>query len=118
MCTESGELAGEAVDLEAVLVLCYIYIKPISLCAPRIHTTASCSFSHSEYSSAAVKGLGCLSGPSCSWPDDTRCGICMRSVGTEGGPIVCDVRLELVAGAVLCEGVCVCVFVCVYVCSG
>ena len=69
-------------------------------CIPRIHTTASCSFSHSEYSSAAVKGLGCLSGPSCSYPNETRCGMWTRSApangGTEGGPIVCDVRLELV----------------------
>ena len=76
----------------------------------RRHTTASCSFSHSEYSSAAVKGLGCLSGPSCSLADDTLCGICARSaaangIGPEGGPIVCDVRLEVVLRRVECGGV-------------
>jgi hypothetical protein len=108
LCTKSGELAGEAVDLEGVLVLYYIDIKPIVWRGSITHTTASCSFSHSEYSSAAVKGLGCLSGPSCSWPDETRCGICMRSAGTVGGAIVCDVRLEFVAERVVHEGVRVC----------
>ena len=92
MCTKSGELASKAVDLEVVIsIMLYAYQA-----ASRRHTTASCSFSHSEYSSAAVKGLGCLSGPSCSWPDETRCGICMRSADADGGAIVCDVRLGLV----------------------
>ena len=80
-------------------------------------TTASCSFSHSRYSSAAVNGRGCLRGrPVASLPDiiGLRCGaMCglLTEAGTGGGGICCEARLEAAAEETLeacvgCERFC------------
>jgi len=58
-------------------------------------TTASCSFSHSAYSSAAVRGRGCLSGtPGCSFPEMVGLRCECACPGTGGGGICCEVRLD------------------------
>lgn len=51
-------------------------------------TTASCSFSHSRYSSAAVSGRGCLSGrPAASLLEITGERVTLAEAGMAGGPM-------------------------------
>lgn len=74
------------------------------LCLSHVRTTASCSFSHSRYSSAAVNGRGCrsgtpggslviaigLTGPRCACVEGPLV------AGSGGGAMVCEARREAV----------------------
>jgi len=102
--TQSSQLAGEAVDLSWAISISTTFVGYDAR-----RTIASCSFSHSRYSSAAVSGLGCLIGtlwPSlliaivvpglrCGWLE--VCGVAEAGVivgGGGGGGMCCDVRLD------------------------